>query len=159
MASSSKDFTVKIWNSLSGVCLTTVNYHSACVTSVIWGGEGFLYSSSEDRTIKVVNDKGKLQKELKSHGHWVNCLSLNTVYSLRTGCYDEKLIQYDDRDKMKAAAQKRYDDAIKSKGELLVSGSDDCTLYLWKPKSSHKPLTRLLGHQKPINHVYFTLKM
>lgn len=57
-ASSSKDKTVKIWNALTARCLYSMNNHSECVTKVIWGGEGFIYSSSEDRHINVYNEKG-----------------------------------------------------------------------------------------------------
>ncbi|KAG9701781.1 WD40 repeat-like protein, partial [Aureobasidium melanogenum] len=40
--------------------------------------------------------------------------------------------------------------------ERLVSASDDCTIYLWTPMTSTKPVTRLLGHQKQVNHVTFS---
>lgn len=72
--------------------MKAITMHTACVTKVLWGGEGIIYSSSEDRTVKGYNGEGQIQMELKSHGHWVNCMSLNTAYALRTGCYDEKLI-------------------------------------------------------------------
>ena len=45
--------------------------------------------------------------------------------------------------------------------ELLISGSDDHTLFLWAPHASGaasgtpKPLARLTGHQRQVAHVAF----
>lgn len=57
---------------------------------------------------------------------------------------------------MKDVAFKRYKELSRGKSELLVSGSDDCTLFIWRPKATNKPLKRLMGHQKPVNHVQFS---
>lgn len=49
--------------------------------------------------------------------------------------------------------------------ELLISGSDDHTLFLWPAQNAKdsesgnaikKPLARLTGHQKQVNHVAFS---
>ena len=58
LCSSSKDKSIKIWNSKIGNCLKSILMHSACVTRCIWGGEGIIYSSSEDRSIKGYNSQG-----------------------------------------------------------------------------------------------------
>lgn len=39
---------------------------------------------------------------------------------------------------------------------MLVSGSDDFTMYLWNPSVTHKPVARLMGHQQLINSVAFS---
>jgi hypothetical protein len=41
-------------------------------------------------------------------------------------------------------------------GELLVSCSDDFTLFLWSPATDKKPLVRLTGHQQAVNHIAFS---
>lgn len=43
-----------------------------------------------------------------------------------------------------------------SKQELLVSGSDDFTCFLWDPVNSKKSLVRMVGHQQPVNYVNFS---
>ena len=83
IASSSKDCTIKIWNVKNQTCMMTFGFHKACVTKVIWGGQGLIYSCSEDRTIKVWSSEGLLVRELNGHGHWVNTLTLNTDFVIR----------------------------------------------------------------------------
>jgi ribosome assembly protein 4 len=53
MASGSKDGDIRIWDVVLGQTLLTLTGHSKTVTCVKWGGAGLLYSSSQDRTIKV----------------------------------------------------------------------------------------------------------
>ena len=50
----------------------------------------------------------------------------------------------------------RYNAVVAISGEILVSGSDDFTLILWKPTEDKKPVTRMTGHQQLINHIAFS---
>lgn len=77
----------------------------------------------------------------------------------------------------KSLALARYNRVLATSPELLVSGSDDHTLFLWSLFPSRtgstdasaqgkddaaerggklKPLTRLTGHQKQVSHVAFS---
>ena len=47
----------------------------------------------------------------------------------------------------------RYDELKGGRGERLVSGSDDFTMFLWEPEEGKKPLARMTGHQQLINQV------
>lgn len=53
LASSSKDTTVRIWDVVLGNTVLTLSGHTMSVTCVKWGGKGLIYTSSQDRTIKV----------------------------------------------------------------------------------------------------------
>ena len=53
LASSSKDSTIKIWDTTLLLCKITLSSHTQCVTSLRWGGTNLLYTGSQDRTIKV----------------------------------------------------------------------------------------------------------
>jgi len=79
MASSSKDMSVRIWETITQQCIKIFSGHIGSVTKVLWGGEGLIYSSSQDRTVKCWHAKeGMLFEELKGHAHWVNTLALST---------------------------------------------------------------------------------
>lgn len=164
LVSASKDSRIKLWNARTGTCLATISGHTDSVESVKWGGEGLLYSASRDRTIKVwaMEDRehtGKLVRTLSGHGHRVNALALSTENVCRTGPYDHRSRSFSGPQDMRAAAQERYD-AFKAAGgdapELLVSCSDDFTLFLWSPTDSKKPLSRMTGHQQAVAHIAFS---
>ena len=59
VASSSEDGTMRIWNTDTGVCCRALSGHTQSVKTLKWsgqagqGGQGFLYSASKDRTVKV----------------------------------------------------------------------------------------------------------
>jgi ribosome assembly protein 4 len=66
-----------------------------------------------------------------------------------------------------ALALARYKKQIAVQPELMISGSDDHTLFLWPSQHVNdpsdtggnaikKPLARLTGHQKQVNHVAFS---
>ncbi|KAL1140972.1 hypothetical protein AAG570_000898 [Ranatra chinensis] len=158
-ASSSKDGDVRIWDSSLGRCLRALSSHTQSVTALQWGGSNLLYSSSQDRTIKVWRPHdGVLCRTLQGHAHWVNTMTLNCDYVLRTGAIVRPSDGVDPKDKLAVAklAKSRYDEICGEKGELLVSGSDDFTLFLWNPESEKKPLARMTGHQQLINCVQFS---
>ena len=131
------------------------------MNAVRWGGDGVIYTASSDRTVKLWNsDNGKLIRTLSEHAHWVNTLALNTDFLLRTGPFDHLgKIPDDDQDAKKKALE-RYANFTAQQPELLISGSDDHTLFLWPNVKSEsnpkKPLARLTGHQKQVNHVAFS---
>ncbi|PVU98172.1 hypothetical protein BB561_000079 [Smittium simulii] len=156
LASSSKDGTVRVWDTSLRTCMFSVGGHTAAVTSVCWGGDGNLYTGSHDKTIKVWNPEGKLIKTLAGHAHWVNSLAISSGFVLRTGSTDHTGKQFDTLEEAQARALERYKEQVGDRPERLVSGSDDFTMYLWEPQNSKKPIARLVGHQKLVNHVNFS---
>lgn len=153
-ASSGKDGDIRIWDVLLGQCLRILTSHTRSITALKWGGSGLLYSGSQDRTVKVWRaEDGVMCRTLEGHAHWVNTITLNTDYVLRTA-----VINFDtsESDLLKLAKTK-YDDVIeKAGGELLISGSDDFTMFLWTPDKDKKPIARMTGHQQLINCVQFS---
>lgn len=107
--------------------------------------------------------QGKLIRTLNEHAHWVNTLALSTDFILRTGPFDHHGKKPKDDDEAKALALARYKKHTINTPETVISGSDDHTLFLWSPQhvndagnSIKKPVARLTGHQKQVNHVAFS---
>ncbi|KAK3677811.1 ribosome assembly [Recurvomyces mirabilis] len=161
LASASKDYTVRIWDAVSGHTDMALTGHKGSVTTVKWGGAGNIYTASQDRTVKIwTSATGTLLHTLTAHAHWVNHLALSTDHVLRTAYHDHqgRKAVPDTVDAKRKKAKERYDAALAPAGgvERLVSASDDCTMYLWEPSNSNKPLQRMVGHQKQVNHVTFS---
>jgi len=157
LASSSKDKSVRIWDTRRRTLLYTLGGHSDAVKCIKWGGQGLLYTASQDRKIKVWNtEKGILVRTLEGHGHWVNTLSLNTEHVLRTGPNSHLGVRPEDEKEAMEECKNKYNKVITGTRELLASGSDDFTLFLWDPTTSKKPIARMTGHQQPVNFISFS---
>jgi ribosome assembly protein 4 len=160
LASSSKDSTVRIWFTNQQKIDMVLSGHKGSVSCVRWGGTGFICTASEDKTIKVWNDSdGTLAHTLTSHAHWINHLALSTDFVLRTAYHDHTSQIPDSKEAKIAKAKERYLKAATIQGEVverLVSASDDFTMYLWEPSKGTKPIARMVGHQKQVNHVTFS---
>ncbi|KHN00752.1 Notchless protein like [Glycine soja] len=178
--SASKDGDARIWDVSLKKCVMCLSGHTLAITCVKWGGDGVIYTGSQDCTIKVwETTQGKLIRELRNvsvnflynhlcvntsfkslilqgHGHWVNSLALSTEYVLRTGAFDHTGKQYSSPEEMKKVALERYQAMRGNAPERLVSGSDDFTMFLWEPFINKHPKTRMTGHQQLVNHVYFS---
>lgn len=176
LASSSKDATIKIWDTVLCRCELTLSGHTMSVTCIKWSANGLIYSASQDTTIKVWRGSdGTLCRTLQGHAHWVNTLTLNCDYIVRTGPYepsaifqsknnpDELKSSFDlaniSRSELARIAQERYDKARAGNEDVIVSGSDDFTMFLWHPESKKEPIARLTGHQQLINDVKFSPDM
>lgn len=160
LASASKDATVRIWDVVSKRIESVLSGHKDSVSCVRWGGTGLIYTSSRDKTVKIWNNSnGTLAHNLTSHAHWVNHLALSTDFVLRTAYHDHTGEIPATEEAKIAKAKQRFEKAATINNELierLVTASDDFTIYLWEPSKSEKPVARLLGHQKQVNHVTFS---
>lgn len=184
LASSSKDGTVRVWNTSTRTLAFTLASHSSSVNVVRWGGEsgagggGVLYTAANDRSVKIWDGaNGRLIRSLDAHSHWVNTLALSTDFLLRSGAFDERKgglidglsLATSSSEEIQAAVLKRFKKFTSGQPETLVSGSEDHSLFFWPPQingdatkgveggtTPKKPLSRMVGHQKSVNHVAFS---
>lgn len=163
LGSGSKDGTIKVWDTTRRVCAATMSGHTNAVSCVKWSGSNILYSASHDKTIRAwdMAAGGKCIQILKSHAHWVNHLSISTDYVLRKGGFSHSSSRVSakaDPGELRKAALEQYEKVAKLNGKIserLVTASDDFTMYFWEPLKSSKPVCRMTGHQKLVNHVLF----
>ncbi|OAF69658.1 hypothetical protein A3Q56_02592 [Intoshia linei] len=161
--SASKDTFVKIWDATTGCLYKSLGGHAMSVTCVRWSHHNVIYTSSQDRTIKMWRpDDGVLCRTFEGHSHWVNSISLNTDYAIRTGAFDPVNAKItnepinESASKLKIMASNRLKSLMCQVEETLVSCSDDFTLFLWKPQTSKVSVCRMTGHQNVINDVKFS---
>uniref|UniRef100_A0A3B0MXM6 NLE (NUC135) domain/WD domain, G-beta repeat, putative n=1 Tax=Theileria annulata TaxID=5874 RepID=A0A3B0MXM6_THEAN len=165
LASGSMDYTVRIWDVKSFVCIRVLSGHTKGISQVLWSAEfkERLFSSSRDTLIKVWNtNDGSLVKDLKGHGHWINTLTSNVSRLIKSGPFSPENFEsgkckFDSMEQMIKESKKIYEKfKLESGQERLLSGSDDNTMFIWLPNSdSNKPVHRLTGHQQLINHVRY----
>uniref|UniRef100_A0A336LR52 CSON011310 protein n=1 Tax=Culicoides sonorensis TaxID=179676 RepID=A0A336LR52_CULSO len=156
IVSSGHDGDVRIWDIVIGRCTKVLAGHTGPVTCVKWGGSGLIYSSSHDRTVKMWRaSDGALCRTFSGHAHWVNSLTLNTDYVLRTGPNHPVIDRMDLENKLQERALERYKNICKDNVESFVSCSDDFTLYLWKADQKIC-ITRMTGHQNVVNDVKYS---
>ncbi|KAK1938484.1 putative WD-repeat protein [Babesia divergens] len=166
LASGSMDCSIMIWDVKSGHCIRTLSGHTRGISQVLWSGEKgmLLFSASRDTLLKVWDaNTGALVKDLKGHAHWINTLTSNTHRVIKSGPFspsnfEKNRIKFANIRDMVEESQRIYKKFIKESGqERLLSGSDDNTMFIWHPhSSSRKPVHRMTGHQKLINHVAFS---
>lgn len=160
LASASKDSTVRVWDAVTKRIESVLTGHKGSVSCVRWGGTGQVYTSSHDKTIKIwAPNDGSLLQTLSAHAHRVNHLALSTDFVLRTSFYEHNEKPPEAEEERVAMAKKRFEKAATVNGrisERLVSASDDFTMFLWDSATSSKPVARMLGHQKAVNHVTFS---
>src|SRR5271169_709299 len=60
LASSSKDTTIKVWDTIQHRPIFTLSGHTAAVTCLRWGGKNWIYSGSQDKSIRIWDAKDVL---------------------------------------------------------------------------------------------------
>ena len=172
MLTTGKEGTFKIFNALTQTCVRSVAAHTASISKAIWSGENYIYTCSQDKLIRVWKEDGTNISTLRGHhAHWINTMSLNSEFLLRTGPFDEKKIEFNSfSDKVEYSFKRyhKFKESMRMSTEnninitsgiidRIVTGSDDFTLLLWEPISSpEKYIAQMTGHQGLVNHVQFS---
>ncbi len=92
LASGSRDKTVRLWNTKTGVCTRVLEGHTGLVYCLAVLGDGVsLASGSSDETVRLWNTKtGVCTRVLEGHTHYVCCLAvLGDGVSLASGSGDK----------------------------------------------------------------------
>ncbi|KAD3642172.1 hypothetical protein E3N88_31396 [Mikania micrantha] len=172
--SASWDRTFKVWRTSDFKCLESVwNAHDDAINAIVVSTDGYVYTGSADRKIKVWRKpagekKHTLVDTLEKHKSAVNALALSPDGSvLYSGACDRSIIVWekgisgesdgDERRHMVVAGALRGHIAavlcITVAGDLVVSGSADKTVRIWRRGIDGKKYSRvcvLEGHNGPI---------
>ncbi|CAA2958203.1 protein JINGUBANG-like [Olea europaea var. sylvestris] len=163
------DRTFKVWRTSDFKCLESVwNAHDDAINAIVLSDEGYVYTGSADRKIKVWkkhegNKKHSLVATLEKHKSAVNALAISTDGAvLYSGACDRSIIVWEKKDggggsdhMVVAGALRGHTKAILCLAvvsDLLCSGSADKTVRIWKGGigKSYSCLAVFEGHRGPV---------
>ncbi|KAD7478873.1 hypothetical protein E3N88_02009 [Mikania micrantha] len=166
--SGSRDRTFKVWRTSDFKCLESVcNAHDDSINAIAVSHDGYVYTGSGDRKIKVWwksagEKKHRLVDTLEKHKSAVNALALSTDGSvLYSGACDRSILVWvrgqggDGRHMVVAGALRGHSRGvlcIAVVGDLVMSGSADKTVRIWRGICGMKysRVCVLQGHNGPI---------
>lgn len=163
------DRTFKVWRTSDFKCLESVwNAHDDAINAIVLSDEGYVYTGSADRKIKVWkkhegNKKHSLVATLEKHKSAVNALAISTDGAvLYSGACDRSIIVWEKKDggggsdhMVVAGALRGHTKAILCLAvvsDLLCSGSADKTVRIWRRGigTNHSCLAVFEGHKGPV---------
>ncbi|KAL3429913.1 WD40 repeat-like protein [Aspergillus tetrazonus] len=162
MASSSRDKTVRLWDSATGALQQTLKGHTSSVQSVAFSPDGrLLASGSLDKTVRLWDPAtGALQQTLEGHTSWVHSVAFSTDSRLIASGSDDKTVRLWDpatgalQQTLKGHTSRIQSVAFSPDGRLLASGSDDETIRLWDLATG--ALKGILSTDGPVTVVEFS---
>ncbi len=138
--SGSYDHTIRLWDVVQGVCVSTFLGHRYSVNALAVLPNGLLASGSADETIKLWDvSRGVCVSTLEEHWDNVNALVMLANGFLVSGSMDTRIKLWDVtsgecvvtfRDKSLVMALAVLSSSLLT--SLLASGSEDKTIKLWK---------------------------
>ncbi|BAF13127.1 protein JINGUBANG [Oryza sativa Japonica Group] len=161
--SGSWDRTFKVWRINDSKCLESVVAHDDNVNAIVAAFDGLVFTGSADGTVKVwkreLQGKGTkhvaVQTLLKQE-HAVNALAVSAVAPVLYCGSSDGLVNFweGERHLVHGGVLRGHKKAVfclAAAGSLLLSGSADNTIYVWRRDGGvHSCLSVLTGHTEPI---------
>ncbi|KAI8820918.1 WD40-repeat-containing domain protein [Chytriomyces cf. hyalinus JEL632] len=161
IVSGSDDMKVKVWDTETGICTSTLEDHSDWVTSVAMTPDGkTIVSGSDDMTVKVWDTVKGVHSTLKGHTGTVTSVALTPDGKTIVSGSDDMTVKVWDTVKGVHSTLKGHSGTVTSvaltlDGKTIVSGSDDMTVKVWDTvKGVHSTLK---GHTGTVTSVALTL--
>ncbi|KAL6843538.1 hypothetical protein ACP4OV_026600 [Aristida adscensionis] len=161
--SGSWDRTFKVWRITDSKCLESVVAHDDNVNAIVAAFDGLVFTGSADGTVKVWRreQQGKGTKHvavqtLLKQEHAVNALAVSAVAPVLYCGSSDGLVNFweGDRHLVHGGVLRGHKKAVfclAAAGALLLSGSADNTIFVWRREGGlHSCLSVLTGHTEPI---------
>jgi WD40 repeat protein/uncharacterized protein YjbI with pentapeptide repeats/MinD-like ATPase involved in chromosome partitioning or flagellar assembly len=163
IASGGWDFTVKLWDAITGKELRTLKGHSEVVTSITFAPDSHtIASASWDETVKLWDaETGKELHTLGGHSEGVTSVTFSPDNrTIASGSADKTVKLWDVKTGKELRTLKGHSDGIASVvfspgSRAIASASADKTVKLWDTETG-KELHTLKGHSKGVVSVNFS---
>jgi WD40 repeat protein len=141
--SGSDDGTVKVWDSVSGQCIHSLNEHNSSVTSVAFSPDGkHIVSGSHDHTVKLWDSQsGHCIHSLSEHSSRVTSVAFSPDGKhIVSGSRDSTVKLWNSQSGQCLRTLDKHAGGINSvalspDGKHIVSGANDGTIKLWNSQS------------------------
>ena len=162
LASGSGDYTIKLWDAVSGQLLRTLQGHSNLVESVAFSPNGrTMASGSYDHTIKLWDKaSGQLLRTLQDTGEVFSVAFSPNGHTLASGSYDGTVKLWDVASGELLRTLQGHSNFVDSvafspNDRILASGGGEGIIKLWDAASGQL-LRTLQGHSNMIESVVFS---
>ncbi|OQD94832.1 hypothetical protein PENSOL_c023G07534 [Penicillium solitum] len=163
LASSSRDHTVRLWDTATGALQQTLEGHTDSVWSVAFSPDGrLLASGSDDKTVRLWDTAtGALEQTLEGHTESVQSVAFSPDGRLlASGSHDKTVRLWDTATGALQQTLEGHTESVQSvafspDGRLLASGSYDTTVRLWDTATG--TLQETLDTETIIKEVEFSL--
>eukprot|EP01119_Soliformovum_irregulare_P015900 TRINITY_DN4546_c0_g3_i1.p1 TRINITY_DN4546_c0_g3~~TRINITY_DN4546_c0_g3_i1.p1 ORF type:complete len:1390 (-),score=369.29 TRINITY_DN4546_c0_g3_i1:38-4207(-) len=148
--SGSCDGTIRVWNTFTAKCVSTMTGHTGWVNLLEIYDDGKLVSGSYDHSLKLwdINKCTKMHS-MRGHKGSISCLAVKDARSILSGSYDNSINMWDTRHHTKSMLTFLGHAApitcLVLEGNTMVTGSRDATLRVWDLRTG-KSMKILKGH-------------
>jgi WD40 repeat protein len=163
IASGGFDFTVKLWDAITGKELRTLKGHSDIVASITFSPDSHtIASASWDETVKLWDaETGKELHVLKGHSAGVTSVTFSPDNrTIASGSADKTVKLWDAETGKELRTLRGHSDVVASvvfspDSRTIASASADKTVKLWDAETG-KELRTLKGHSKDVASINFS---